>query len=86
MQYSSIVRYIFYFSVVFLIFSLILYSLPVLVVIGVIFFLVMGFLWLLNSVFNKINKKIEESKYDEDGLRKTKASVVDIKPSDKEEK
>ncbi len=86
MDYSRIIKYLFYFSLGFLVFSIFLYSLPVLIIIGIIFFIIMGFLWFLNYIFGRINSKILESKYDENGARKTKATVVDIKPAkDKED-
>lgn len=81
MRHSQFFSYIFYLAMIFLVFTLLMYSIPVLIVIAILVFVVSAVLWIANYIYNRVKEKLEENKYDENGLRKTKASIVDIKPT-----
>ncbi|MEJ5284624.1 MAG: hypothetical protein ACP5Q5_04150 [Brevinematia bacterium] len=82
MRYNSILSLIFTFLVIFLITTIFIYSLPFLIILAIILIVIVAFLWVINYFYTKI-KGIKENKiYDEDGLRKTKARIVNIKPSE----
>jgi ABC-type bacteriocin/lantibiotic exporter with double-glycine peptidase domain len=82
MKYSYLLSTLFSFCVLFLIFSLFIYALPVLITLAVIFLVIISFIWFGLYVYSRVKQQIHQNKYDENGLRKTKASIVDIKPSE----
>ncbi|MCX7820542.1 MAG: hypothetical protein N2258_02580 [Brevinematales bacterium] len=82
MRYSSILNIIFSFLVMFLIFSIFIYSLPFLIILAIILIIVVSVLWIINYFYNRIKVIRDNSKYDEEGLRKTKAKIINIKPSE----
>lgn len=82
MRYNSVLSLIFSFLVIFLITTIFIYSLPFLIILAVILIIIFSFLWIISYFYKKIKGINENKTYDEDGLRKTQAKIVNIKPSE----
>ncbi len=86
MRYDSLLNIIFSFVVIFLLVTIFIYSLPFLVIIAIILILIVFFFWIINYFYSRIKGIKYNTRYDEEGLRKTKARIVNIKPSEEGEK
>ncbi len=75
--------FIFALIILYLIIVIFIYALPFLIIIGIIFLIITGIAWLSSYIFNKTKK---HDSYDSEGLRKTKATIIDIKPSEGSDK